>query len=69
MNALPSLRHLRYLAAVADTLHFGRAAEACHVTQSTLSAGLKELERQLGRTLVLAASTHRVVEQVGVSIV
>lgn len=52
MNVLPSLRHLRYLAALADTLHFGRAAEACFVTQSTLSAGLKELESQLGVTLV-----------------
>jgi LysR family hydrogen peroxide-inducible transcriptional activator len=52
MNILPSLRHLRYLAALADSLHFGRAAEACHVTQSTLSAGLKELESQLGATLV-----------------
>jgi LysR family hydrogen peroxide-inducible transcriptional activator len=52
MNILPSLRQLRYLAAVAETRHFGRAAEACFVTQSTLSAGLKELESQLGVTLV-----------------
>src|SRR5689334_1499857 len=52
MNRSPSLRHLRYLVALSDTLHFGRAAEACFVTQSTLSAGLKELESQLGVTLV-----------------
>jgi LysR family hydrogen peroxide-inducible transcriptional activator len=52
MSALPSLRHLRYLAALAETKHFGRAAEACFVTQSTLSAGLKELESRLGVTLV-----------------
>ncbi|HKV00057.1 MAG TPA: hydrogen peroxide-inducible genes activator [Vineibacter sp.] len=52
MNALPSLRQLRYLVAVADTGHFGRAAERCAVTQSTLSAGLKELETTLGTTLI-----------------
>ena len=52
MSALPSLRQLRYLVAVADTGHFGRAAERCAVTQSTLSAGLKELETTLGTTLI-----------------
>jgi len=52
MNGLPSLRQLRYLVAVADTGHFGRAAERCAVTQSTLSAGLKELETTLGTTLI-----------------
>jgi LysR family hydrogen peroxide-inducible transcriptional activator len=50
--ALPSLRQLRYLCALADTLHFGKAAAACAVTQSTLSAGLQELEAGLGATLV-----------------
>lgn len=52
MKRLPSLRQLRYLVAVADTGHFGRAAERCAVTQSTLSAGLKELEAMLGSTLI-----------------
>jgi LysR family hydrogen peroxide-inducible transcriptional activator len=52
MNPLPSLRQLRYLVAVADTGHFGRAAGRCFVTQSTLSAGLKELETTLGATLI-----------------
>src|SRR5262245_30851336 len=52
MSVLPSLRHLRYLVTLAETKHFGRAAGACFVTQSTLSAGLKELESQLGVTLV-----------------
>jgi len=51
MKHLPSLRNLRYLVALAETRHFGRAADACAVTQSTLSAGLKELESQLGITL------------------
>ena len=49
---LPSLRHLSYLVAVVDAGHFGRAAEACHVTQPTLSAGIKQLEALLGATLI-----------------
>lgn len=57
MKPLPSLRNLRYLVALAESTHFGRAAEACAVTQSTLSAGLKELESQLG--VVLAERTKR----------
>lgn len=44
----PSLRQLRFLVALADKLHFSRAAETCNVTQSTLSTGLKELEANLG---------------------
>ncbi len=52
MNDLPSLRQLRYLAALAENRHFGRAAEACHVSQSTLSAGIQELEQRLGGALV-----------------
>lgn len=48
---LPTLRQLRFLVALADELHFGRAAETCHVTQSTLSTGLKELEQLLGAPL------------------
>ncbi len=52
MNALPSLQQLRFLAAIAEHRHFGRAASACAVTQSTLSAGIQELEERLGVTLV-----------------
>lgn len=52
MTPLPSLQQLRFLAALADERHFGRAAEACAVTQSTLSAGIKELEDRLGVRLV-----------------
>lgn len=48
MVPLPSLRQLRYLVALADTLHFGKAADACAVTQSTLSSGIRELETLLG---------------------
>jgi LysR family hydrogen peroxide-inducible transcriptional activator len=52
MQALPSLRQLRYLVALAERLNFTRAAEDCFVTQSTLSAGIKELEDTLGVRLV-----------------
>ncbi|MBY6202266.1 LysR family transcriptional regulator [Maritalea mobilis] len=47
-----TLRHLRFLVAVADQLNFSRAAEACFVTQPTLSAGIKEMEERLGVQLV-----------------
>jgi LysR family hydrogen peroxide-inducible transcriptional activator len=56
---LPTLKQLQYLVALRDHGHFGRAAEACFVTQSTLSAGLRELESLLGITLV--ERTKRVV--------
>ena len=52
MAALPSLRQLRYLLALTEHLNFTRAAEASFVSQSTLSAGLKELESTLGVQLV-----------------
>lgn len=46
------LKDLRYLVAVADTRHFGRAAERCFVSQPTLSAQLRKLEEGLGVQLV-----------------
>jgi LysR family hydrogen peroxide-inducible transcriptional activator len=49
---LPSLKQLRYLVALEEHRHFGRAAVACFVSQSTLSAGLKELETALDAALV-----------------
>ena len=49
---LPTLKQLQYLVALRRLGHFGKAAEACFVTQSTLSAGLRELETLLGVTLV-----------------
>ncbi|MGZ8311881.1 MAG: hydrogen peroxide-inducible genes activator [Allosphingosinicella sp.] len=56
---LPTLKQLQYLVALRNHGHFGRAAEACFVTQSTLSAGIKELESLIGVTLV--ERTRRVV--------
>jgi len=47
-----TLSELRYLVAVADHGHFGRASQACHVSQPTLSAQLKKLEEYLGAPLV-----------------
>jgi len=52
MNFPPTLKQLRYLVALHKTNHFGKAAEASHVTQSTLSAGIQELENLLGTQLV-----------------
>jgi LysR family hydrogen peroxide-inducible transcriptional activator len=52
MNALPSMRQLSYLVKLSEKRHFTQAAEACFVTQSTLSGGIQELERQLGVQLV-----------------
>ena len=46
-----TLQELRYLVALADTGHFGQAAERCHVSQSTLSTQLKKLEDYLGITV------------------
>lgn len=43
-----SLKQLTYALAVAKTLHFRKAAEMCHVRQSTLSTGISELEKHLG---------------------
>lgn len=52
MKVLPTLRQLRYLVAIAEHQHFARAAQDCNVTQSTLSAGIRELETTLGVSLV-----------------
>jgi LysR family hydrogen peroxide-inducible transcriptional activator len=56
---LPTIRQLQYLVALRDYGHFGKAAESCFVTQSTLSASLRELETLVGVTLV--ERTRRVV--------
>jgi LysR family hydrogen peroxide-inducible transcriptional activator len=59
MIYLPTIKQLQYLVALHRAGHFGKAADACHVTQSTLSAGLRELETLLG--VVLVERNRRVV--------
>jgi len=64
-----NLRDLRYLVALADTRHFGRAAERCNVTQPTLSAQLKKLEDFLGVALVERQPRNIALTEVGERIV
>jgi LysR family hydrogen peroxide-inducible transcriptional activator len=66
---LPSLKQLRYLVALEEQRHFGRAAVACFVSQSTLSAGLKELESALGSELVERNNRTIVFTPLGLEIV
>lgn len=51
-NKLPSIRNLQYLIKLYELKNFNRAAEACFVSQSTLSAGIQNLEDQLGGQLI-----------------
>ncbi len=67
----PSIRQLEYAVAVADRLHFGRAAKACHVTQPALSTQVQALEEQLEvrlfersrRGVVLTRAGERIIER------
>src|SRR5271165_2211287 len=65
MVILPSVRQLHHLVALADHAHFGHAAAACHVTQSTLSASIKELESLLEVGLVDRTKRHVVLTPLG----
>ncbi|MDQ2093679.1 hydrogen peroxide-inducible genes activator [Rhodalgimonas zhirmunskyi] len=64
-----TLRQLRFLVAVADTLNISRAAEICFVTQPSLSAALKELEARLGVTLAERSKRQVILTPVGAEIV
>ncbi|GAA5192308.1 hydrogen peroxide-inducible genes activator [Ferrimonas gelatinilytica] len=52
MSKLPSLKNLYYLVQLHREQNFNRAAKACHVSQSTLSSGIQNLEEQLGGQLI-----------------
>lgn len=64
-----TLQELRYLIALADTKHFGRAAALCNVSQPTLSAQLKKLEESLGAPLVERTARRVMLTPVGADIV
>ena len=64
-----TLQDLRYLVALVDHGHFGRAAEACRVSQPTLSTQIKKLEEQLGVTLLERTNKSLHVTAVGEEVV
>jgi len=64
-----NLRDLKYLVAVAEHKHFGRAAESCFVSQPTLSTQLKKLEEELGVTLIERGHRQVMLTPVGEDIV
>lgn len=66
---MTTLRQLRFLVALSDTLNFSRAAELCHVTQPTLSSGIKELEDQLGVPLAERSKRSVMLTPVGNEVV
>jgi len=65
---LPTLKQLKYFIALSESLNFTLAAQACFVGQSTLSAGLKELEDVLGVQLVERDRQHVTLTAVGLEV-
>lgn len=66
---LPTIKQLRYICALAQAKHFGKAAEACFVSQSALSTAINELEQNLGVTLFERDSKHVMLTPIGSSLV
>lgn len=60
-----TLTELRYIVALAEEKHFGRAAERCFVSQPTLSVAVKKLEEELGVTLFERSKSHITVTDIG----
>lgn len=69
MARQPTLKQLRYLCSVAEHGHFGQAAAACHVSQSTLSAGIQELENLLCTPLLERNHRQFLITTVGEEVV
>jgi len=69
MAYLPSLKKLQYLVTLYELQHFGRTAEACFVSQSTLSAGISDLEDKLGRVLIERNRQKMVFTKTGIELV
>ncbi|MDE0453113.1 MAG: LysR substrate-binding domain-containing protein [Gammaproteobacteria bacterium] len=65
MKRLPTMKQLQYLVALTDTQHFGRAAQRCYITQSTLSAGIRDLESVLGIPIAERSNRHVLITRVG----
>ncbi|MCB1606840.1 MAG: LysR family transcriptional regulator, partial [Xanthomonadales bacterium] len=63
-----NLRDLKYLVALADHRHFGRAAEASFVSQPTLSTQIKKLEEELGVVLIERGPRKLMLTEVGEAI-
>src|SRR5205809_1288406 len=66
--AMITLRQLRYLGALAEHRHFGRAAEACAVTQPALSMQIRDLEKFLGVELVERRQGDIALTEVGIEV-
>ncbi len=64
-----NIRDLSYLVALADLRHFGHAAEACFVSQPTLSTQIKKLEEELGAQLIERAPRQVMLTEVGKEVV
>lgn len=69
MARQPTLKQLKYLCAVAEHQHFGQAAKACYISQSTLSAGIQELEDTLGVSLVERNNRNVLLTSLGTDVV
>ena len=68
MKRLPTMKQLQYLVALADTQHFGRAAQRCYITQSTLSAGIRDLESVLGTAVAERTNRQVLITRAGMQI-
>src|SRR5437868_6218286 len=63
-----TLRDLEYLVAVADRRHFGKAADACHVSQPALSAQIRKIEDFLGVQLFERSNRNVVITPIGAQV-